>query len=173
MTVTVISQSAAPALSLVAAKEAARIDGTAHDVELQTMITAFTVEAEHITGRTLMDRTYRVTLDGFPSAVDAPASPVRAVAAINYVAADGVERTLNPNQYRLNSLSQVVPVSAWPETAGAVMVDFLCGYGSTDATVPASFKAYIGAKVAEHFSPITAPKSDFLVRLLDPWKVYS
>ena len=173
MTVTVISQPVALALSLAAAKEAARIDGSAHDVELSTMITAFTVEAEHITGRVLIDRTYRVTLDAFPAAVDAPASPVREVSAINYVASDGVERTLSPSLYRMNSLSQVVPVGAWPETAGSVMVDFLCGYGPTDETVPASFKAYIGAKVAEHFSPIAAPKSDFLIRLLDPLKIYS
>lgn len=172
MTVTVISQPAAPALSLADAKVDARIDGSHLDTQVLTAIQAFTVEAEHITGRVLVDRTYRVTLGAFPAAVDAPASPVREVLAINYVAEDGVERTLNPSQYRFNG-TQVLPVSTWPATAGSVMVDFVCGYGPTDATVPASFRAYIGAKVAEHFSPIAAPKSDFLIRLLDAYKVYA
>lgn len=173
MTVTVISPPAVPALSLADAKVDARIDGSHFDTQVLTAIQAFTVEAEHITGRVLVDRTYRVTLDSFPAAVDAPASPVREISAINYVAADGVERTLSPSEYRLNSLAQVVPVAAWPETAGSVMVDFVCGYGPTDATVPANYRAYIGAKVAEHFSPIAAPKSDFLIRLLDAYKVYA
>lgn len=180
MTERLITPPAAMAVSLDAARDAARVDGTDLDVMIEIQVRAITEDAEHLTGRAFIQQTWRVTLDRFPSAIRLPAPPVSAVSSVKYLDADGVEQTLHPDDYTVDAVSEpgfIVPApgKAWPSTAcriNAITVDVVCGYGAADATTPASIKAYILAKVQEHFAPAGTPESPYLVCLLDRFKVY-
>lgn len=181
MTDKLITPPVAMAVSLADARTAARADGTGHDAELQMIVGAITEEAEHITGRAFIEQTWRVTLDSFPDAIKLPMPPVASVVSVKYMDADGIEQTLDPADYYVDKVTEpgyIVPASgrAWPQTlahVNAVTVEVICGYGADDSAVPSSIKGYILAKVAEHFAQPGAPKSEFLVRLLDRAKVYS
>jgi uncharacterized phiE125 gp8 family phage protein len=171
------------AVSLGAARTAARLDSTELDTQLEIDVRAFTSEAEHKTGRAIIDQTHRVALDAFPrgvhggpGAIQLPVSPVQSV-VITFRDPDGQWQTLDPADYELdneNAPSFVVPApgKSWPATQArinAVRVDALCGYGPDDTTTPDGFKAYILGKVAEKHTGTAATELD---GLLDQYRVY-
>jgi uncharacterized phiE125 gp8 family phage protein len=174
---TIISKPVQMAVSLDDARTAARLDGTDLDAQLEIDVRAFTREAEHCTGRAIIDQTHRVSLDAFPEAIQLPVSPVRSV-VVQYCDPDGQWQTLDPADYELDnegSICYVVPApgKAWPATQArinAVRVDALCGYGPDHTTTPDEFKAYILGKVAEKYAGVEAP---YLDRMLWSLKVYA
>ena len=167
------------AVSMNDARAAARINGTDQDVELEICVRALTAEAEHMTGRSIINRTFRVTMDAFSGSIDMPVLPVQSV-AIRYRDPEGVEQTLDPQDYILDNASTpcvivVAPGKAWPPTfarINSVTIDAVSGYGPDHTTTPAAFKGYILAKVREYFAPAGTSESPHLVRMLDSLKVY-
>lgn len=167
------------AVSIEDARNAARINGTDRDGEIEIQVRALTAEAEHLTGRAIIDQTHRETMDSFYGAIELPVVPVQSV-VIKYLDVDGDEVTLDPQDYILDNAhtpAVVVPApgKAWPETfdrINAITVDALCGYGPDDSTTPAAFKGYILGKVQEYFAPAGTPPSPYLARMLDSLRVY-
>ncbi|MBZ2208476.1 head-tail connector protein [Massilia soli] len=167
------------AVAIVDARTHARIDGTERDTEIELVVRSITEDAEHICGRAFISQTWRVTLDAFPDAIQLPMSPAASVLSVRYLDENGFDQALDPADYYLDKVSEpgyLIPASgrAWPATAAhanAVSVDVVCGFGADESFVPASIKGYILAKVAEHFLP-TLPKSEYVIRSLDRWKVY-
>jgi uncharacterized phiE125 gp8 family phage protein len=180
MSLRLITPPAALAVSLEAARLSARLDGPEADVELRQVIGQHTRDAEHETGRALVQQTFRLTLDAFPPAFRLEHPPIMAVEHIKFYDTDGVRQTLHPDDYLVDAErepGEIVPAPgrAWPATQGrinAVEVQYLCGYGVDDSTVPDEIKGYILGKVAEHFAPAGTPKSEFLRGLLDRARVY-
>lgn len=180
MTVRVIVEPVNMAVSLAAARDAARVNGSDLDAELEIHVRALTAEAEHYTGRAIINRTYRVTLDSFPDAIELPASPVASVSSVKYIDEAGAEQTLDPADYIVDDRSEpgyIVPGVdlAWPATqarVNAVNVEVVCGYGADDTTTPAPFKAYILARLKEIYAAPGTPESPFLMRGLDSLRVY-
>lgn len=180
MTDRLVTPPSSMAVSLVDARTAARVDDEFRDAELELTVRAITEEAEHITGRAFINQTWRVTLDAFPDAIKLPMPPVSSVVIVRYLDEFGVEQALDPSDYYLDKVTEpgyLIPASgkAWPATfaqINAVNVDVICGYGADESFVPSSAKGYILAKLAEHFSPPSAPKSEHLVRSLDRLRVY-
>ena len=180
MSLRLITPPAALAVSLEAARLSARLDGPEADVELRQVIGQHTRDAEHETGRALVQQTFRLTLDKFPPAFRLEHPPIIAVEHIKFYDANGVRQTLHPDDYLVDAESEpgeIVPAPgrAWPATQGrinAVEVQYSCGYGVDDSTVPDEIKGYILGKVAEHFAPAGTPKSEFLGGLLDRARVY-
>lgn len=168
------------AVSLAAARTAARVNGTALDDEISIAVGNATTEAEHYTGRAFINRTYRITLDGFASVIEIPASPVQSVVGGMYIDATGAEQQIDPASFYLSTArepSYIVPAFgvAWPVVGGgieSVGVDVICGYGPDDTTVPDAAKAYILARVREQYAPPGTPNSPFLKLGLDALKVY-
>lgn len=181
MTYRLITPPIEMAVSLTDARNAARINGTDSDADIEIQVRAITADAEHETGRAIINRTYRVTLDAFPDAIRLPVSPVVSVASVKYLDLDGVELTLDPADYIVDMVSEpgyVVPAPGvtWPCTQdriNAVNVVAVCGYGPDDMTTPPAFKGYILAKVQEYFAPAGTPESPYLCRMLDSLKVYA
>ncbi|MES2787676.1 MAG: hypothetical protein V4684_19575 [Pseudomonadota bacterium] len=179
MTYRLIAGPEAMAVSLADARIAARADGSDLDTAIEIQVRTITEEVEHLTGRAIINQTYRVTLDEFPDAIRLPAPPVISVTSLKYLDQDGVEQTLHPDDYVLDNVSEPgyiapAPGLGWPPTAdriNAVNVVVVCGYGPTDATTPATLKGYILAKVQEHFAPDGTKESPHLVRLLDRYGV--
>lgn len=178
---TVIVEPVEMAVSLADARVAARINGADSDVDIEIRVRALTTEAEHATGRAIINRTHRITLDSFPDAIQLPQSPVASIVSIKYLDSDGVEQTLDPADYYLDAASEpgyIVPApnKAWPSTfsrINAVTVLAICGYGPDHTTTPFAFKGFILAKVREYFAPAGTPESPFLIRGLDSMRVYS
>lgn len=185
MTMEQVGAPVALAVSMTEAKQTLRIDAddTAFDMLLEIWIRGVTAEAEHTTQCCFVNRPMRVTLDGFSAAVRL-ASPVFSVQSVKYSASDGVQQTLDPQDYFADRVSRpgyVVPAvgKAWPSTAAinAVVVDFTAGYGVDASTVPDCARLYILARLAEQWEPSTkdfkaTSQSQYITRLLDPIKVY-
>ena len=175
----IISEPINMAVSMADARNAARINGTDSDGDIEARVRALTAAAEHAIGRAIINQTHRVTLDGFIARIELPVIPVQSV-EVKFLDVDGVEQTLDPQDYILDDArtpNAIVPApgKAWPETfarINAVKVDAVCGYGPDDSTTPAAFKGYILAKVQEYFAPAGTPESPYLIRLLDGLKVY-
>ena len=181
MSLKMITPPSAPAVSLDDARTSARLDGDDAASELRQVVEQYTSEAEHLTGRAFVQQTYRLTLDRFAGAIVLEHPPIMSVAHIKFFDVDGVQRTLDPQDYLIDAESEpgyVVPAPgrAWPATqarVNAVEVVYTCGYGSDAAAVPAEVKGYILGKVSEHFAPAGTPKNEFLACLLDRAKVYA
>lgn len=180
MTSEVIVQPVEMAVSLTAARNAARVNGTALDGDLESFVRAITEKAEHMTGCALITQTHLVALDRFDDAIQMPAYPVQSVASLKYLDVEGAEQTLDPADYYLDKITKpgyIVPAAgkAWPATFGqinAIKVTVVCGYGDTEESIPYGFKGYILAKTQEKFAPAGTPESPFVDRLLDRYKVY-
>jgi uncharacterized phiE125 gp8 family phage protein len=173
-----ITPPSALAVSLDAARRVARVSGTSLDAELTDKIQGFTEDAEHATARAFVQQTWAVFLDAFPDAIKLPKSPLISVDHVKFYDADGVLQTLDPQDYLVDDKSEpgwVVPAPglAWPATAtriNAVEVQFVCGYGQSDQSVPASIKQYILGMLENEYYPNA--NAQFLGRLLDREKVY-
>lgn len=175
----IISEPVNMAVSLEEARVAARIDDTDRDGEVETRVRAITADAEHYTGRAIIDQTHRVTLDAFTARIELPKVPVQSV-EVKYLDVDGIEQTLDPQDYFLDDSetpNAIVPAPgrAWPATyarINAVKVDAICGYGPDHTTTPAAFRGYIVAKVQEYFAPPSNRESPYLENGLWSLKVY-
>lgn len=180
MTWKLITPPAALAVSLELARATARLDAGDADLELEQAIRTYTDEAEHETSRAFITQTRRATLDRFGRAIRLEGAPLQSVEFVKFYDQAGQLQTLHPEDYLVDVESEpgyVVPApgKAWPTTAdriNAVHVQYVCGYGADDSTVPDAIRGYILAKVQEHFLPPDSPRSQHLARLLDRYRVY-
>lgn len=131
------------------------VDPYPEDDLIESLISAATLDAEHLMGRAVMPQKWQVTLDAFAASIDLQRPPVTAIESIQYVDAAGILRTLPDTEYQFVGASdytaRVVPAygKAWPDTRSqpeAVRVVFSCGYA--DATsVPALIKTWIKLRI--------------------------
>lgn len=185
MTSRLLTGPAALAVSLDRAKENLRIDGSDMDALVTGWLAGVIAYAEHYTGRAFIHQAWRVTLDGFSGAIRIPVSPVATVTSLKYLDAAGVEQTLDPLDYYVDTVSEpgcVVPApgTEWPDTydrINSVVADVVCGYGAADTSTPPGIALFILAKLTEQFDPATKVEKDtvqssFIDHLLDRYKVY-
>jgi uncharacterized phiE125 gp8 family phage protein len=177
MTTKILTAPVAMAVSLADARNAARIDGTDSDADIEIQVRAITAEAEHMTGRAIINRTCGVTLDAFPDVIELP-PPLVSVTSVKYFDLAGVEQTIDPSAYIVDPASEpgrVTPATAWPATkcrTGAVNVVAICGYGPDDKCTPPAFKGFILAKVREYYAPAGTPAVVGLADRIQSLKVY-
>ncbi len=178
MTERLITAPAGLAVALVAARRAARTNGTALDAELTEKIQGITDDVEHDTGRALIRQTWALTLDRFDGAIKLAHPPLISVEHVKFYDAAGALQTLDPQDYQVDSVSEpafIVPApgKSWPATAArinAVEVQYVCGYGLDDVRVPPGIKEYILGMIENHYYP--NPSAEYLSRRLDRHKVY-
>jgi len=181
MTFKIVVRPTALAVSMKEAQSNARADvgqdGTsALDADIVRAIRTYTAEAETETNRLIMEQSWVLMLDAFPSArsIKLHKPPLLAVEHIKFYDADGVQRVLDPADYQVDLATDpgyVVLASgrSWPATAnmiGAVEVRFRCGYGSDAASVPDGISGFILARVQEHFETGGQSKNEHVRRLL-------
>lgn len=159
-----LRQITAPALdpiTLAEAKAHLRVNDSDSDSLIGIFIKAATQNVEGpegFLGRALVTQTWELVIDEFPdSEIKIPLPPLQEIVSIKYDDAAGVEQTVDPAGYYVDSASEpgwVVPVtSGWPATIdaiNAVRIRFTCGYAPTAdsppdmvANVPYSIKAAI------------------------------
>jgi uncharacterized phiE125 gp8 family phage protein len=173
------------ALSLAEAQLAARVDVDGNgvsplDAEILAAIETYTSEAETLTKRSIIDQTWRLTLDRFPEAIKLYRPPLLQVIDLKFVDAEGVQQTLDPQDYFVDSASEpgyVLPAPGcrWPDTAvraNAVEVQIRCGYGADHNSVPASIRGFIRARIAEQFKTGKHAENEHVKGLLAREVVY-
>lgn len=143
--VSVVTKPAADIITVADLKARLRIDGTAEDALLASLLAGAVarIDGPQGLGVAMMEQTWRLTLDCFPATIRLPGAPIKSVSTITYMDTDGVEQTLDAADYRADFGREPVRVepaygSAWPATrdvVGAVKIDYLLGEANA-AEVP-------------------------------------
>lgn len=185
MTTTRISDATTEPVTLNQAKAHLRVDGSDEDSLISALITAARHDAENRLGRALLQSTWRLTLDGFPtspgSALALQMAPIIAITSVQHYDPAGVLQTLDPSAYRLADHS-LEPTATWPATQArldALQVTYTAGYGTTADKVPAPIVQWILLAIGDLFAhrersaerPVVA--QGFADGLLDPYRVWA
>lgn len=166
---------------LAAAISKARADGADMEAEVELEVRGIAGQVEHEIGRALIEQTWAVTLTGFPPSIKLPmAAPLIAVVSVKFVDTDGQLKTLDPQDYFVDSVSEPAyvmpaPGRSWPATAvraNAVEVQYRCGYGTDHTAVPPAIQSYILGRLELLHLPTGSKSGEFLSGLLDSHRVY-
>lgn len=160
MSLTISVSPAEEPISLVEAKEAARIDDTAEDTLISAYITAAREVVEDKTRRQLVTATWILKLDSFPSGdIIVPLPPLQSISSINYLDENGDSQTWDSSKYQVDTDRQpgrIAPIETetYPDTQAStfntVTITFIAGYG-TASSVPEKYKNAIKLLVAHWY----------------------
>lgn len=163
MTIQIVTAPAAEPITLVEAKAHLRVDDATSDTLIASYIKAARQIAEGFMRRSLVRRTLRLSLDGFPSygcPLLLPFAPVASISSVKYYDSDGALQTWSSAEYLLEADSEPArlqhhPDDAWPTDLhigrlGVAQVEYVAGYApSSDsptdyaANVPDDIKSAI------------------------------
>ena len=147
-----LTMTAAPAVepvTLAEAKAHARIDGTAEDAYLTSLIVTSRLQIEAALGLALITQRWRWTLDRWPDdgVLAVPLRPVQSVEAIEIAAPGGGTATLPATAYHLDGRSSpariVLDAYAPPApdaVAEGIAARFTAGFGAAASDVPAPIR---------------------------------
>lgn len=155
------------AISLVEAKAHLRVDDSDEDALITSYIEAATDYAEKFLGRALIDQTWDLYLDAFPTGTDTeikiPKPPLIEVTGVFYNNTGGSEAAVDPGDYYVDSASEpgwIVPQggATWPATLdaiNAVRIRYRAGYLNGDsppsANVPSSIRSALLLTIGAFF----------------------
>lgn len=155
-----------PASSLVTlsdAKEWLRVDSSAEDVVIDSLVSAANDYLDGpygVLGRALVTQTWALQMNGFPSGrkIELPVPVVRSVSSVTYYDAENAEQTFASDQYRVvlqgdDALIELVEGANWPATyyrTDAATITYVSGYGDS-VDVPAAITASAKLLVANWF----------------------
>lgn len=145
MAATITVQPAGEPITLAELKAQLRIESSDYNDQLERLIVAARRHFERSTNRSLVTRTYRLDLVGFPRArgeIRLPFGPAIAVASVSYRDSSDAQITLDAATYIVDTTSDVATVTpiwggCWPwmlPRPGGVSITYTAGYGAA-ATV--------------------------------------
>lgn len=189
MALKLITAPAAEPVALATAKAHLRVDHNDDDALIGALITAARQAAEDRINRALVTQTWEQVLDAFPAAeIKLAKPPAQSITSIKYIDPAGDEQTLASNQYLLDGDTLpgwVLPAYGvtWPatlDTANAVRVRFVAGYGAAEAHVPAAIRQWMLIAIGTMYAMREGVAGGNLAEvprtwvdgLLDPYKVY-
>ncbi|MPZ36767.1 MAG: hypothetical protein GEU95_01675 [Rhizobiales bacterium] len=175
MAITIVTPPASLPVTVAEAKTFGHIVDDDEDELIENLIAAARDHVEQATGRIMVATEFLLSLDCFPrNEVRLPRSPLIEVASVTYDDTDGIERTLSPTLYTVDTSSEPgwivpTPTTRWPATydgINAVRIQFISGYVADDnsppdlaAHVPARAKIAVKSLVA-HWYDTRTPISD-------------
>ena len=129
-----------------------RLDHTTEDTLVDSLIQMVREQIEE-RGIAVVTQTWDLRLDGFPSVIRIPKTPIESVSSISYIDANGDTQTLAESKYTVDVQStpaRIVPAygTSWPSTRSepnAVTVRFVAGYGAGATPAGATPEATPGA----------------------------
>lgn len=153
----VIQTAAAYPVTLAEAKEWCRIDPTdiSQDSTINMLIAAMTEYAEHLTGRSYVERTLELSLSCFDYCIDLPWAPLLGIDSIKYTDINGAEQTVDQARYEVDTTSapgKVRPVfgAAWPVIGYAfnpVRIQYRAGYAYPGSPIDLTDNSYLPAQL--------------------------
>lgn len=173
-------------ITLAEARSHLRVTHTDEDALITALITAARADAENELQRSLITQTREIARDAFPDAIELTFGPVIAVTSVKFDDLAGIEQTLDPATYRLDTFrltGRLVPDPeySWPETrqhVNAVRVRYTAGYGPAATDVPAPIRQWILLRIGTLFehresvaAGVTVATVPYVDRLLDPYRV--
>lgn len=169
-------------VTLAEAKLHLRVDGTDEDALITAMIAAARETCEDRIEGTIPTTGWKLTLDAFPAVIKVPRGPLVSVQSVKYLDTTGVQQTLSPLDYLMDTVSTpgyIVPAydKAWPETRdqiNAVEVEYTAGGAAPAHAITAWMLLAIGDMYANREASSERPTvaHGFADRLLDPFRVW-
>ncbi|QYO77945.1 head-tail connector protein [Devosia salina] len=144
-------------VSLAEAKAFLKVDDSAEDGLITTLIGAARLHVEGVTGKALLAQSWRVVLDDWPEGgtVRLPVSPLISVTAINAVDDNGGSHDIALAQFLSEPDRLVVPrvVVGMPllQERQGLEIDYVAGFGTEPADVPADLRQALLGLVAHWF----------------------
>jgi len=175
-------------VSLDEAKAHMRVDGTAEDTLIGSLIVTSRLHVEAGLALALITQSWSWFIDAWPPGptLKLPLRPVQSIGAVRLYDEAGVATTVAPESYFLDGASapaRLVRQGAlvWPKPgrfANGIEIAFTAGYGDAAADVPEPIRHAILLLVAhwhEHRSPlevgpIAHPPPDMVEHLLAPYR---
>jgi len=175
-------------VTLADAKAHLRVDGTAEDTLISSLIVTSRLHVEAAVGLALITQSWSYFLDAWPlgPALRLPLRPVQSIAAVRLYDENAAVTTIDPATYLLDgagSPPRLVRQGAivWPKPgriANGIEVAFTAGYGNAAADVPGPIRQAILLLIAhwyDHRSPVeighlAEPVPDMVSELLGPYR---
>jgi uncharacterized phiE125 gp8 family phage protein len=179
---------AAEPVTLAEAKAHLRVDGTAEDTLIASLIVTSRLHVEAAAGLALITQGWSWYIDAWPPGhvLKLPLRPVQSIAAVRLYDEAAAATTVDPATYFLDGAAappRLVRHGAlpWPRPGrivNGIEIAFTAGYGTTAADVPPPIRQAILLLVAhwhEHRSPLEegahpAPLPDMVSELLAPFR---
>jgi uncharacterized phiE125 gp8 family phage protein len=176
-------------VTLAEAKLHLRVDGTAEDTLISSLIVTSRLNVEAAVGLALITQSWSCFLDAWPPgpALKLPLRPVQSIAAVRLYDDNAVVTTLAPDTYLLDGAGAPARLVrkaalAWPKPgriANGIEIAFTAGYGNAAADVPSPIRQAILLLTAhwyEHRSPLEVgalarPVPDRVTELLGPFRI--
>jgi uncharacterized phiE125 gp8 family phage protein len=176
-------------VSLAEAKAHLRIDGTAEDTLIGSLVVTSRLHIEAALGLALITQSWSHFIDVWPrgSELALPLRPVQAVTAVQLYGENESVETLAPETYFLDGAASPARLVrrgglAWPKPrriANSIEIAFTAGFGSAGADVPAPIRQAILLLIAhwyEHREPVEvgaahAPVPPMVSELLQPYRL--
>ena len=157
-----LTETVAPAEEPVTTAEAKvhlRVDHGDEDAYIDTLVATARQQIEAITRRALVNTTFELKLDAFPTEIRPPRSPLSSVSSITYVDTDGATQTLSASVYSVDTDTEPGRISlafnqSWPDIRAqnnAVVITFVAGYGSAATDVPAALRETVKLLLAHYY----------------------
>jgi uncharacterized phiE125 gp8 family phage protein len=149
MPLVLTSGPAAEPVTVAEAKAHLRVDGSAEDALIASLILTSRLHIETAMGLALITQGWRLELDAWPPAraVEVPIRPLQTVGEIRVLDRDGAATVVPAASYLVVTSStppRIVPVdTGWPapgRPAAAIEIDVTAGFGSAPGDVPAPIR---------------------------------
>ncbi len=162
-------------ITLVEAKAHLRVDGSAEDTLITSLIVAARQWCEGYQNRAYVTQTWDMVLDEWPGdpcpdRIRIPLPPLQSVASVKYKGTDGIQVVMPAADYLVDLASQPGRLvlgygKSWPtatlQPAAAIEVRFTAGYGAA-AVVPETVKQAIKLLVGHLYEHREATSDDEL-----------
>jgi len=144
-TLTIATAPTVEPVSLIQAKEHLLVPHGEDDTKLTRLIKTARRHVERVLRRRLINSTWDLFLDCFPSEpIEIPFPPLSSVTSVKYIDEDGAEQTESSATYTVDTDTEPGRVylaydQTWPNTRGirhAVTIRHVCGYGAAATNVP-------------------------------------
>lgn len=181
------SNPAAEPLTVAEAKAHLRVDGSADDVLIGSLILTSRLHVEAALGLALISQGWKLVLDTWPKAGDVllPLWPIIEIGEVRVLAADGASAVVDPDAYIVDIASRpcrIIRCGMLPAPGrirGGIEIDLTTGFGDSAGDVPATIRQALLLLVAHWYErrdplEIGAPETripDAVSSLLEPYRI--